>query len=249
MDVPSLEAIAGRVDSLERENRWLRRIGGSAIVGLLALMALGTGAFRSPRELTAERFVLNDASGHPRARLEMRWNGPALSLLSPEHRDQVVLHAIDDGPSNLLYFRGSELRASLSDSEGVGPSLTLLDPNRRSLAQFFVSDEGRSGLMLHRYQHGVNLNLDADGTSKLSFLDHQGAERAGMSLGVDGRAVSLGKLEGHIVGIGEDQANVPPDPSMPADAPPATPVGVEDTSLGVSRDFDGLLSGRAFIAP
>ena len=68
MDAPLLEALAGRVDSLERENRWLRRIGGSAIVGLLGLIALGTTALRSPRELTAERFVLNDASGHPRAR-------------------------------------------------------------------------------------------------------------------------------------------------------------------------------------
>ena len=249
MDAPSLDALTGRVDSLERENRWLRRIGGSAIVGLLALIALGTSALRSPRELTAERFVLSDASGHPRARLEMRHNGPTLSLLSPERRDQVVLQAVDDGPSRLLYFRGSEVRASLSDSVGIGPSLTLLDPNRRSQAQFFVSDEGRSGLMLHRYQRGVTLNLEADGTSKLSFLDQRGAERAGMALGVDGRALSLGKPEDHFTGLGGAGANAPPAPSGPAAASPATPVGLRDPSRGVKRDFGGLLSGRAFVAP
>lgn len=249
MDAPSLEILAGRVDSLERENRWLKRIGVSAIVGLLAMIALGTNALRSPRELTAERFVLNDPSGHPRARLEMRRNGPALSLLSPERSDQVVLQAIDDGPSRLMYFRGSEVRASLSDSPGSGPSLTLLDPNRRSKAELFVSDEGRSGLMLHRYQRGMSMNLEADGTSKLSFLDHNGAERAGMALGVDGRALSLGKPESQIMGLGEAAASATPAPSRPADASPASPVGLRDASRGEKWEFGGLLSGRAFVAP
>jgi hypothetical protein len=192
METPSLEELAGRLDSLERENRWLKRIGGASIVGFLSLIALGTSTFRSPREITAERFVLNDSSGHPRARLEMRKDGPALALLSPEHRDQVLLQAVESGSSVLEYYRGSELGASLSDYAGVGASLNLFERNRHSKAELYVRRDGEAGMNLNRYQRGVGLNVEADGTSKLSFHDQQGAERAGMSLGVDGRTLGLG---------------------------------------------------------
>jgi hypothetical protein len=228
MDTPSLEDLAGRLTSLERENRWLKRVGGASIVGFLALIAVGTGAFRSPREITAERFVLNDAFGHARARLELRPDGPALSLLAPDRSDQVLLQALNNGPSTLRYHHGSELRTSLSDYPGIGPSLTLFDHNRHSKAEFYVRDQGDSGLTLHRYQRGVGLNLETDGTSKLSFLDHQGAERAGMALGVDGRTLGLG------VPAGESVAKPACDPEKsPAEKP----------------NRGGVLSGRAFGAP
>ena len=228
MDAPSLEALAGRVENLERENRWLKRIGGASILGFLSLIAMGTGAFRSPREITAERFVLNDASGHARARLELRPDGPALSLLAPDHRDQVLLQAMNNGPSTLLYHHGSEVRTSLSDYPGIGPSLILFDHNRHSKAEFYVRDQGDSGLTLHRYQRGVGLNLETDGTSKLKFLDHQGSERAGIALGIDGRTLGLG---------------------VPADESVAKPVCTPENSPPEKPEFGGALSGRAFGAP
>lgn len=236
MDTPTLETLSERVDGLERENRWLKRIGGSAVIGLLALVTFGTGALRAPREISAEQIVLKDRDGHPRARLEMKEHGPALSLLDRDGRDQVLLKSGDDGSSSLEYFQGTDLRASLTNYANHGPALNLFEMNRRGRAEMFVTPEGGSGLTLHRYQWGAGLNMAPDGTAKLNFLDRKGQEKNGLVVAPDGTASAIGKPEPSSEGLGTAQANIPQKPAvLPAEGPSKVSTDVEvETESGES---------------
>lgn len=216
METQSLEGLAERVEGLERENRLLKRIGGGAILGFLALIAFGTNAFHAPREIAAEKIVLKDDRGQPRARLEMRPEGPALALLNRDGKDQALLYACDSGTTTLDYFEGTDLRSSLVNHSGLGPSLNLLDRNRRSKAEIFVSPEGSLGLGLHRYQRGAALSMDPDGTAKLSFLGPRGEERAGVALVPDGTTQSLGKTDAPTIGLGMPETPSPAESPAPS---------------------------------
>jgi hypothetical protein len=245
METQTLEVLAERVEGLERENRLLKRIGGGAILGFLALIAFGTNAFRAPREIAAERFVLKDDRGQPRARLEMRPEGPAFALLNREGKDQALLYACDTGTTTLDYFEGTELKSSLVNHSQLGPSLNLLDRNRRSKAELFVSPEGSLGLGLHRYQRGAGLSMEPDGTAKLSFQGPRGEERAGVALSPDGSTQSLGGTDFPSIGLGLPEADAVPDIPAPMVAPvPAPTPEPTDTNM-----TGGTLGTRTCVAP
>ncbi|MDB5349725.1 MAG: hypothetical protein JWN86_972 [Planctomycetota bacterium] len=191
MNEPTVDCLVERLDRLERENLWLKRIGGGAIVVALAVLALGTNCFRAP-QLAAEKFVLNDAQGHPRAKLEIRPDGsPALCLLDPQGHEQVLLQATADGSSRLDYYHNRSLRASLANTVGIGSSIHLLNRSPHSHAQIFMAEDGSSGLNLNRDARGVTMNVQNDGTSKISLTDHDGEDRAGMIVAPDGSLSNL----------------------------------------------------------
>lgn len=216
------------------------------MIGLLALVVFGTSAIRSPRELSAEKFVLNDAYGRPRAKLELRELGPALSLLDRDGRDQVLLRSGEDGSSSLEYFQGVDLRASLAHFVNRGPSLNLFEAARRGRAEMFVKPDGGSGIALHRYQWGAGLNMAPDGTAKLKFLDQKGEEQNGLAIAPDGTTSALGKPEPEAIGL----SDYPPIHEEPADeagevCEPEPSESAVRTSLPAGAPF----SGRAFGAP
>jgi hypothetical protein len=95
-----LSNILARLGRVEREHSRLKRIGLGVLV--LAGAVLLMGQARSSRTIEAEKFILNDAGGMPRARLEMEpTDRPTLVLLDPKGFPLVSLGAGEDPALNL----------------------------------------------------------------------------------------------------------------------------------------------------
>src|SRR5260370_23796006 len=62
------QSLVSRVEKLERENRWLKRLGFVAFILAAGLISMGQA--RTNRVLEANKFLLRDASGQVRAELE-----------------------------------------------------------------------------------------------------------------------------------------------------------------------------------
>jgi len=97
-----MESLGKRLSRLERENRWLKRIGGITLLGVAAVVLMGQAA---PRKVTkvieAEEFILRDGTGKVRARLGSAADGsPGLELLDEKENARAVL-----GHSALEYMR------------------------------------------------------------------------------------------------------------------------------------------------
>src|SRR2546429_7574119 len=78
-----VEGLKPRLDRLERENRWLKRLGTFVLVGATALALMGQQRGPAP-VVEAQRFLINDpASGKARAALSLLQDGSVgLSLIS-----------------------------------------------------------------------------------------------------------------------------------------------------------------------
>ncbi len=182
-----MEALAGRLDRLEASNRVWKRISFGLLGAMGILGIVGTNLIRAPRELAAERFVLKDDHGRPRAFLSLRSGvSPTLSLLDPNGKDQVLLRANPDGSSALEYFEDRSLRVTVASQAGVGSFLSLMNRGRRSRSDVYAWQDGRVGMEARRDLRGVSMQMGSDGNSRLGFTDKAGHERFGVGLLLDG---------------------------------------------------------------
>jgi len=248
MDIATVDALAERLDRLELENRWLKRIGGGAMIAMLAMIAMGMTAGRAPRRAAAEQFVLNDANGRPRATLGLGRDGaPALSMLDPQGQEQVLLRAGNDGSSSLQYFENRSLRTSVSNITGIGASVNLFNRSHRSGAEMFMSEDGSSGIAFRRERRGVGMNVQHDGTTKLSLTDREGEERAGLQVAPDGVLTNLARPDRPRNNYIEAADESPP--SAPAAAGAKIQRFATPAEEDHSRPRGGTLGKRAFGAP
>lgn len=125
MDGQTLHGLVQRLDRLERENRWLKRIGAVVLAGLTAVILTGQATLRKvPRVVEAEKFVLKDAKGDVRGMLMM---------------------APDGSPSLALFGQGTVLLSVGADGE---PSLALLGKDKKGVAAIGVGSDGSPGLAI-----------------------------------------------------------------------------------------------------
>ncbi len=81
MNEPTMEALARRLDRVERENRWLKRAGVMALFVIAAIVLMGQATWKlAPpgkpgRVVGAEQFIVHDARGGVRAELGTLPNG------------------------------------------------------------------------------------------------------------------------------------------------------------------------------
>jgi hypothetical protein len=104
MSEPTMEALARRIERLERETRWWKRMTG---LGLMLLAAVGVlGQVPLPgtaKALDAERFNLRDAAGNLRAALGSSADGAtSLLLYGPPGVHQAGLAVMPDGSASLF---------------------------------------------------------------------------------------------------------------------------------------------------
>ena len=66
MNEPTMDKLVQRMDRLERENRWFKRIGLLGLVGIAAVMLMGQ-APKTNKIIEAEGFVVKDQKGNVRA--------------------------------------------------------------------------------------------------------------------------------------------------------------------------------------
>ena len=123
---PTTEILVQRLDRLERENRRLKRVGFLVAIGIAAAVLMGQ-ARTAGRVVEAEKFLLRDPSGKPRAQLAVR----------------------ADGTSGLaLYARDGKPRAGLTVGADGSASPRLNDRDEKNRAVLGVAADGRAAMGL-----------------------------------------------------------------------------------------------------
>lgn len=101
MDVqPDVKSLCERVERLEKQNRWMKRMGVVAILSAVVLLVSGQAKLDTKKTVDANEFVLKDANGVVRAKL-----GMGAELL------------MKNGPGLVLYDERGQERASIATSE------------------------------------------------------------------------------------------------------------------------------------
>jgi hypothetical protein len=97
---PDVKYLYERVERLEKQNQWMRRLGAVAILSVIVLL-VSAQAKDTNKTVEANEFVLKDANGVVRAKLGM---GLALQM--------------KNGPALVLYDDGVQQRVSVATSDG-----------------------------------------------------------------------------------------------------------------------------------
>jgi len=123
------ESIIQRLESLEKQNRQLKRIGAVLILITAALFLMGQTAGK--RSVEANEFVLRDGKGTVRSKWFMEGNGPRLSFLNPEGQETVFIKVLDyaDGNSSgTMEFYNPDASLTLHGPIGktIGPLIGLV---------------------------------------------------------------------------------------------------------------------------
>lgn len=170
METPTLVQLTARMDRLEQENCWLRRLSVLSLAGLGVCLIL-VGVVRPRQELAAQRFVVQDSQGQTRAVLGLRANGqPGLMLLDTQGREQVALHTGDDHASWLEFRDQDRPRLTMTSSVGSA-TINLFDRHCLVGAGLFTRSDNSSGLVLNRRLDGLALLVDEQGQTRLARSD------------------------------------------------------------------------------
>jgi hypothetical protein len=156
MSQPTVEALARRIDRLERETRWWKRLAGLGLVLVVAAGLLGQAAPLTPmKAVDAERFNLRDAGGNLRA----------------------VLGTNPDGATSLLlYGRSGVHQAGLGVMPDGSASLFLGNPAGRTVTELTLYRDGTPTLVLRDRAGKTRALVGAasDGAPFAYFLDAAG---------------------------------------------------------------------------
>ena len=108
MTEPTMDTLARRVDKVERENRWLKQAGVVALAVIAAVVLMGQAtATKVAKVVEAEEFVLKDASGTVRSRLEVWEDTVSLTLHDRNGNERLSLGVKDDGSPWVRLFGGT----------------------------------------------------------------------------------------------------------------------------------------------
>jgi hypothetical protein len=147
---PNFEALAVRVETLENQNRWLRRAGLAMLVLGAAITVMGQA--RPTRTVAAESFEVRDAEGHTRATLGMEVGSPMLVLYDQSGRRRVILF-VDGRGQPVLEFKDAadNSTVSLIAYADHGPGLWLSPGASKSLSlREAMKQKGGIGLYLEK---------------------------------------------------------------------------------------------------
>ncbi len=191
MEKLELEALADRVERLEQENQWLKRLGVLTLVGLAALAIFGTNLIGPARQVEAERFVVKDQHGQVRASLGILPDGqPALKIQDELGRDQVALRALTERSSSLEFTDGGKLRAALSSSSSGAANLNLFARDNGIATGLYVWPDNEAGLAINRGLSSLVFGVKPDGTAQALISDAEGNQYGGPIVDVEGGRLS-----------------------------------------------------------
>jgi hypothetical protein len=168
MDSTTLDRLTQRLDRLERENRWLKRVGAAGLIGLAGVLFMGAALAKVPDEVRAKAFVVVDDAGIERARLFnsalMLVPAGKTGLMLYASQDHISLSVVDktkraelNGIFQIRADGGGILRIPAKDGTGGvrlfaepdGTSgITLLTQQDKVRGSFRMDDQGRAGLYL-----------------------------------------------------------------------------------------------------
>jgi hypothetical protein len=148
----SWQALARRVDCLERENRWWKRLASMTLVlpGIIVLLGVAAGKkANSPTELRGQRIVLVDKAEQARAELTMLPdNRPGLMLTDDAGKPRLLLALSKYGEPMLSFADAGGTRRIILSLDLYGTLLRFTDDAGNPRAALVVPSEGEPELEL-----------------------------------------------------------------------------------------------------
>ena len=176
------QSIIERLETLERQNRRMKRIGAGVILTVASLLLMAQTA--PTRIVEANGFVLKDSSGRIRAKLEVSNAGnPILNFMSTRGDIRMSLSANDGGGGiTLLGPNGQNLSLALA------PERANLVMIRNGVEDFHLghgritTKNARTGEVLYdgeavtlgMYSQGGSLDLEVRQSPSITIFDKEG---------------------------------------------------------------------------
>ena len=193
MEIPpsDLEFLAARVETLERQNRLLKRAGLAALVTAASLIAMGQA--RPSRTVEAQHYVLTDANGGKRAEL-------VLDSASPRSSASPTLRFFDEKGTETLSL--SSTRLELSAQSGLGANVLLTDKRGVARADLGLADD-QPFILLNDAKGSSRIRVQLTGDQPSVVLqDAKEVPRLGLSVINDQPRVGLDDTEGFSAALG-----------------------------------------------
>jgi hypothetical protein len=118
---PELAALVKRLDTLERQNRWMRRAGAAALLLVGAAVLMGGQEPAKSKTGEADAVILRDAPGQERAWLGMDKAGPTLRFRDANGKDRLWLGVAHDILSGIMSGPGKSTRRNRPSSACRAP--------------------------------------------------------------------------------------------------------------------------------
>ncbi len=175
MNELTMETLARRLDQVEQENRRLKQAGVVVLAVIAAVVLMGQATKgKVAKVVEAEKFVLRDADGKGRARLESFPSGLVrLALLDKDENIQSVFR-VGAGTSTLI-LAGRNNKTILSTS-----FLSVSGKGGKSRLTLAVLPSGEQSLVLtdNTGRTQAELAIEVDGSSTFGLFDRTGTARA-----------------------------------------------------------------------
>jgi len=216
MSEPTMQTVMERLDRLERELRWWKRLGGASAVGLALIIVLGATGAGVPDEIRARRFVVVASDGRSLGRLGTSPDGsPELVLYDSKGIERAIL-VLSQGAEPMLHLRnedntlGATIRvdhitletksahglgtsASMTSDALGSPGIRLSKPDGDATLSFVLGGPSLALTSASSGNPGIRLSKP-DGDATLSFvlggphlaLSHGSKQRAVVGLDLDG---------------------------------------------------------------
>ena len=157
-----------RLTKLETQNRWFRCGAAAGLVVVAALLGMAQ-APRSPQSLEASQFILRDAQGQERLRIEVARDGnPAINILDREGRLRSSV-----GPHGISFYdETGRMRTTLmSDllymSDERAHEIAHIQGDMHGVELLLFSGLGSGSTVLRADPSGAQLKLTGSGQQKL----------------------------------------------------------------------------------
>jgi hypothetical protein len=130
METPGYDALARRVERLERECRLWKRAGAAVLLGALTLI-VGVAATRAPDELTVERLIIRSRDDASKGMLLSALDGPPSLVFFSEGQQKLVVSLSAEGSPTLSFDDAGKSGMMLGLSRNGAPVLNFNDENQR----------------------------------------------------------------------------------------------------------------------
>ena len=187
------ERLAERLEKLEKQLHWIKRIGYVA-AAVLAVLILGYRLARY-RQVTAQEFVLTDSAGRIRAKLASFPEGPGIGVYAASGEPRVQLIGGGEEASLNLYipatagqgaasvnlFRDTALMSSFR-AEPSAVRLEMHSPHGHGLATLALQHGTTSFTLSGAGEESPKVSLQTDSTHACAALDGTAQPSASGSL-------------------------------------------------------------------